>query len=115
MAGITANATASPQSPRTAPAAIRCANTKSAATFAAKNRRRGQDSRGGEAWRQKQQEQSRRAKRVKQNHQQPLPDVSTVRECTDQGRESREERVNHGQDQHRNPESSHGGMIATAS
>ena len=53
--------------------------------------RRGQDSRGGEAWRQKQQEQSHRAKRVKQNHQQPVPDVSTVRECADQGRESREE------------------------
>ena len=51
------------------------------------------------------------AKRVQEGHQQPLPDVSTVRECANQGRESYEDRVSHSEHRHRNPEDGHGDII----
>ena len=52
-----------------------------------------------------------RRHRVQEDHQQPLPDVSTVSECSNQGRESCEDRVNHSENRHRNPEAGHGDMI----
>ena len=42
---------------------------------------------------------SRGTKRVKEDHQQPFPDASTVGECSNHGRESCEDRVDHSQNQ----------------
>ena len=58
-------------------------------------RHQGEDRRRAEAWPQHEQQHARGAKRVQEGHHQPLPDVSTVRECANQGRESYEDRVNH--------------------
>ena len=60
---------------------------------------------------QHEQQQARGAKRVQEDHQQPLPYVSTVHECANQGRESCEDRVNHSKHRHRNPEGGHGDII----
>ena len=48
--------------------------------------------RGGAASRA---EASRRRQRVQEDQEQPLPDVTAVRKCADQGRESYEDRLNH--------------------
>ena len=73
--------------------------------------REGEDRRRGEARPQHEHQHARGAKRMQQDYQQPLPDVSTVRECAHQGREAGEERVHHREHRHRHPEAGHGDMI----
>ena len=71
--------------------------------------------RGSASWRDgaatRAEKHARGAKRVQENQQQPLPDVPTVCECADQGRESYEGSVDHSKHRHRNSEAGHEPMI----
>lgn len=61
----------------------------------------------GKTRREYQKKDSRSAKGMKEHQEQPFPDPSTVRECSNQGRKSCEQRVDHSQNRQQNPESGH--------
>ena len=81
-------------------AATRCAAPRSAITFAVRSAITARIVVVARRSRNTSPQHARGAKRAQEDRQQPLPDVSTVCEGADQGRESCENRANHSENRH---------------